>query len=206
MELIQSKVMQNDERNSMKNIAIGDELWDRDTRRVGRKLKVLFLEKESVTAEVIADSTNAKKSTVGNNTDIARDRLNKGYVLHKKGDVSASTIRTKDILTEKIEVTAKGIAGVTINSEHIKSNMVHEPVIINGAEWREVNGFEPAADEEVVDDPFSLHDAINAAGYFWLPPVEDLLAAVAPDAPTTTKTGLVYLIHNIIRESLVTGQ
>lgn len=159
----------------MENITIGDELWDRDTRRVGRKLKVIWVDQDSVTAEVIADSINSKKSTVGNGTDIARDRLKKGYTLHK-------TLTSVDLSKTK--------GTTTISDMGYVSN----------------RGFEPAADDDIVDDPSSLEDALNSAGYFWLPPVEDLLAAVAPDAPATTKTGLVHLIHNIIRESLVTGQ
>ena len=65
----------------MENIKVGDILIDRDTRRVGRKLKVIWVDSDSVTAEVISDSLNAKKSSVGNSTDISRSRLKKGYTL-----------------------------------------------------------------------------------------------------------------------------
>lgn len=195
----------------MENIAIGDELWDRDTRRVGRKLKVVWVDQDSVTAEVIADSINSKKTTVGNNTDIARDRLKKGYTLHK---TLASLDLTSDRIIAKRITPGKLVVDGGISKDSVRpvvnvypSETVSEEVVEKAAK-REMlyHGLEPAADDELVNDLPSLHDALNSAGYFWLPPVEDLLAAVAPDAPATTKTGLVHLIHNIIRESLVTGQ
>lgn len=187
----------------MENIKVGDFLLDRDTRRVGRKLKVVFVEKDDVTVEVVADSINAKKTTVGTNTDIARSRLKKGYTLEQGSGKSVQTPKKK-ASTVNINVgTAMSEEAVDKAVAREVSKKVH-PTYAAG-EWHKDNFTEPE-DNDVVNDPFSLENALNSAGYFWLPPVADLVEAVKLEAPILTKTGLVHLIHNVIRESLVTGQ
>lgn len=224
MELIQSNNMHNDERKYMENIKVGDILLDRDTRRVGRKVKVVFVEQDAVTVEVIADSINSKKSSVGTNTDIARNRLKKGYTLQPADVVTAGSISTTVITSDMIEsnlvpepikisiVSPKGISEEEIGkaaakevARRVSSSMSVHPTSPAGS-WREDNGFTKPEDNDVVSDPSSLENALNSAGYFWLPPVEDLVEAVKIEAPVLTKTGLVHLIHSVIRESLVTGQ
>lgn len=157
----------------MENIKVGDILIDRDTRRVGRMLKVIWVDDDSVTAEVISDSLNSKKSTVGNSTDIKRSRLKKGYTL-------ADSVKIESMDLGKMDVG-------TISSNEIKFTDVIE------------------VDNDLVNDTNDLEDALNSAGYFWLPPVSDLADAVLEESGNLTKSGLVHLIHATIKQGLVPG-
>lgn len=157
----------------MENIKVGDILIDRDTRRVGRMLKVIWVDDDSVTAEVISDSLNSKKSTVGNSTDIKRSRLKKGYTL-------ADSVKIESLDLGKMDVG-------TIPENEIKSPNVIE------------------VDNDLVNDTNDLEDALNSAGYFWLPPVSDLADAVLEESGNLSKSGLVYLIHATIKQGLVSG-
>ena len=157
----------------MENIKVGDILIDRDTRRVGRKLKVIWVDSDSVTAEVISDSLNAKKSSVGNSTDIARNRLKKGYTLGEDAKFASIGMGTLDT--------------TTINSGSISTPKVEAPV---------------QEDNDILNDTGSLEEALNSAGYHWLPPVEDLVGAVKDEAENLTKSGLVVLVHEIIKRGL----
>lgn len=160
----------------MENIKVGDILIDRDTRRVGRKLKVIWVDSDSVTAEVISDSLNAKKSSVGNSTDIARNRLKKGYTL------------VEDAKFVSIDVG-------TLNTTTINSGIIYPPKAEAPVQ----------EDNDILNDTGSLEEALNSAGYFWLPPVSDLADAVLEESGNLTKSGLVHLIHATIKQGLVSG-
>lgn len=164
----------------MENIKVGDILIDRDTRRVGRKLKVIWVDADSVTAEVISDSLNSKKSSVGNSTDIKRSRLKKGYTLAD---------------SDKIDSLDLGKMGVgTISPDRI--NFTSADVGFTS------NDLNP---NDLMNDTNDLEDALNSAGYFWLPPVSDLADAVLEESGNISKSGLVHLIHATIKQGLVSG-
>lgn len=167
----------------MENIKVGDILIDRDTRRVGRKLKVIWVDDDSVTAEVISDSLNSKKSTVGNSTDIKRSRLKKGYTLEDSTKITSLNLGKMGVGTissDKIKFTNVISVDGGIASENLDSN-------------------------DLVNDTNDLEDALNSAGYFWLPPVSDLADAVLEESGNLTKSGLVHLIHATIKQGLVSG-
>lgn len=179
----------------MENIKVGDILIDRDTRRVGRKLKVIWVDSDSVTAEVISDSLNSKKSTVGNSTDIKRSRLKKGYTLAENVNI----IDSLDVGKFGKVDHSKAVAH-TIPSEKIQ--------IASGQDWRKDHGFievDEGIDDDLVNDTNDLEDALNSAGYFWLPPVSDLADAVLEESGNLSKSGLVHLIHATIKQGLVTS-
>lgn len=165
----------------MENIKVGDILIDRDTRRVGRKLKVIWVDDDSVTAEVISDSLNAKKSSVGNSTDISRSRLKKGYTLADSDKIDSLDLGKMCIGTissDRINFTSLTSADGGFTSKNLNSN-------------------------DLVNDTNDLEDALNSAGYFWLPPVSDLADAVLEESGNLSKSGLVHLIHETIKQGLV---
>lgn len=170
----------------MDNIKKGDILKDRDTRRVGRMVKVVFVEEDSVTVEVIQDSLNSKKSTIGNTSDIARSRLKKGYTLMEQ-----ATISSLDVGSISLGYVATNLDTTSLDHNVLKGSSISTPHI------------EPSND--LLTDTNSLEDALNTAGYFWLPPVEVLAEAIADEAENLTKSGLVVLVHGIIKQGLVTS-
>lgn len=170
----------------MENIKVGDILIDRDTRRVGRKLKVIWVDADSVTAEVVSDSLNSKKSSVGNSTDIKRSRLKKGYTL-----AEASNIDSLDLG----KMATGAVSALPAVNDHIVSSKIATPKL-------EVDG---SVDNDLVNDTNDLEDALNSAGYFWLPPVSDLADAVLEESGNLSKSGLVHLIHATIKQGLVSS-
>ena len=183
----------------MENIKVGDILIDRDTRRVGRKLKVIWVDDDSVTAEVVSDSLNAKKSSVGNSTDISRSRLKKGYTLAEFSNIN-SLVNGKLTIDSVGPVDYEKTLFKTVPSEKIQIN--------SGQDWNEEHGFievDGGIDSDLVNDPNDLEDALNSAGYFWLPPVSDLADAVLEESGNLSKSGLVHLIHATIKQGLVSS-
>lgn len=175
----------------MENIKVGDILIDRDTRRVGRKLKVIWVDADSVTAEVVSDSLNSKKSTVGNSTDIKRSRLKKGYTLSDQSVISS--LDNSKILTGTLDGVLSTHPAV---NNHIHPPKIYTPKLV------EVDG---SIDNDLVNDTNDLEDALNSAGYFWLPPVSDLADAVLEESGNLSKSGLVHLIHATIKQGLVSS-
>lgn len=172
----------------MENIKVGDILIDRDTRRVGRKLKVIWVDSDNVTAEVISDSLNSKKSSVGNATDIKRSRLKKGYTLAEQTQITS------------LDLGKIGVGTVTTNVGPIDYSMWGGDTI--PSEKIKVDG---SIDSDLVTDTSGLEDALNSAGYFWLPPVSDLADAVLEESGNLSKSGLVHLIHATIKQGLVSS-
>lgn len=63
------------------NVVVGDILADRDSRRKGREVKVISVDDEFVTVEVIRNAYSSKVDSVGKSTDVAKDRLDRAYTV-----------------------------------------------------------------------------------------------------------------------------
>lgn len=62
-------------------VEVGDILADRDSRRKGREVKVVAVDDVYVTVEVVRDAYSAKVSSVGNQTLVGIDRLDRAYTI-----------------------------------------------------------------------------------------------------------------------------
>lgn len=209
--------MTNERKDIMSNtdadIQVGAILADRDTRRKGRMVKVIWVDQDHITVETTQDHINAKTTAVGNQTDIKKSRLNKGYRLVGYNE-PIETLDASKFTSGSF--TIDGLGGMSIvsvketeksdDSEGLYDARDSGPG--GGISFGDPNEilcgtqkFISEGDDDIVDDEMSLDSALNSAGYFWLPSLDVLQAQVDGLLHQLAKKDIVALVHGIIKQN-----
>lgn len=137
------------------NVVVGDILADRDSRRKGREVKVISVDDEFVTVEVIRNAYSSKVDNVGKSTDVANDRLDRAYTV------------------------------VRVVEEDEPEDLVTDPGFDEGYTELDgpLEDSEGEDDEPLTEEQESvLEDALASVGYVKLPETQDVVDLIAPMA------------------------
>lgn len=168
---------------------------DRDSRRNGREVKVLHVGDGYATVQVISNSFNAVKSSIGKTTDIRVDRLTKEYTyVGTPEDESQPELQP----IVGFEGDSKVVGGFENSglSEEYKANLVAQYGETDLATWDK-----SPEDEEFIKDEVDLEDALSMAGYYWLPPEDSLVEAIleVTSEVELNQESLIRMVHQTIR-------
>lgn len=184
-------------------VKVGDILQDRDSRRKGRQVRVLWVDPDGnhVTVETIRDAENAVKSSVGNTTDVLVGRLSKAYTVYESpADVVDNVLQGYGVVNTEPDVYWDEMDDDGYyECEYYDDDMPDDYVPSFGSDFLDVQNDEYGKEpEEKEDSP--LEEALNSVGYHYVPELEELQRRVDGYLHSLSKKDIVELVHGIITE------
>lgn len=153
------------------NLNIGDILENRETRRKGKRVKVITIGNGIVTVENVRNADGAILNSVGKQYDIKESRILDDYrVIHSDHE---------DIpMTPEEEEEAASLA-----SDNLRSAQSWDPYIttINGIDFSLQEYIDPGQEDEEEITPeqeADLHNALKTVGYYKLPDRAEIVADI----------------------------